>query len=141
MYTIEQPVAGATQYDGTAGRGLVTFSDLNLPDNDFTTIAYVTIVALEAPISQSIGIDCFLMYPGETPATTLRRVTILRPQASGASSPQPGFSKGGCMIPVPRRTDASPFATWQLVLITTGKSADCNFVVSYTRGPAPPGLM
>lgn len=137
MFTTQQQVAGVTQYDGTANQGLVTFSDLNLPANDFTVVAYVVAVALEAPITQAIEIDCFLMQDGEVAATTLRRITILRPSSNGAATTYPGFSKGGCMIPVPRNTALANAPTWQLVLLTTGKTADCNFVVSYTKGRVP----
>lgn len=122
MQEILETLAGATEFDGTAGAGLIDFSDLSLdPSLGFKA----TIV--------NISLDT-----GDT-AMTLPQITVLARLVGGAASAvarmvnvqdQSGFAKLGCSIPIPR-TNAG--ATWVVQVLTPGKLVAATLKVEYTQ--------
>ncbi len=143
-YLIQQAVAGANQYDGTAARGLVTWtaasgsaiavSSLN---NDETVV--ITALALET--EEAIpAIFAFFAMPG---GTTLQRATIVRPTVAGSTTAQAarGFAMLGCGLYVPRNSMGTSGtgggALWNLIVTTTGKTQDANLIVEFTVGLKP----
>lgn len=130
MKTVIQPLAGAVQFTGLANAGLVTFSDLALTADMENQVPILIGVGLETRGVAVGTIDCFLMVAGEA-LTTFNRITIR------TLSTENGFALQGCHIPVPRVVIGSPgFTPWHLVLITTGKTAQANFVASFEVGPS-----
>lgn len=135
MRTVIQTLAGAAQFTGTAGAGLVTFADLPLPANSEDEGPVVVNIALENLQAEQIPtVDCFFKVASEA-LTTTQRITVRTLAASR------GFSLAGCRIAVPRFVTSTPtiFVPWELVLITTGKALVASFVVSYQLGSAIQG--
>ncbi len=137
-YLVQQPVAGATQYDGTTvGRGLldwttVTGSQIAISQSNVDETVVITSLALET--EEAIpAIFCFFQLPG---GTLLQRFTIVRPTVSGSTTAQAarGFALLGCGLYVPRSSSGT---LWQLRLTTTGKTQDANFLVEFTQGLKP----
>lgn len=131
MITIIQTPANGTQFTGVAGAGLITFTDLGLPpDQDVLPIIH-SICLENRGVETLTTIECFLMFPGDTVASSTRVQTIRRLAAES------GFSLVGCAIPVPRVVDGlANIVPWSLILTTTGKTAAASFVVSFDKGRA-----
>lgn len=131
MKTVIQPLAGAVNFDGTAGRGLITFTDLALTVNSENQVPVLVGVGLETRGVSVLTIDCFLKVAADG-VTTFNRITVRTLAA------QNGFALHGCYIPVPRLVVGAlgVFTPWELILITTGKTANANFVASYQIGPS-----
>lgn len=151
---IEQLVAGGAQFTGTGNAGLV---DWNTGGTAGALCGIGTNVD-ETIVIQSLALEteelipeifCRFSAPGENIATTLRRVTILRPRTTGTITAQPtaGFSFAGCGIYVPRWTTVGGVVgaaaiganagIWNLVLTTVGKTLDARLIVEFTKGVKP----
>ncbi len=130
LTVIQTPAAAGTDFNGTAPlRGLVDFLDLPISGNDERPI--IQNVALKWTDGGALPseINCFLQNPA---GTATERLTIVR--LTGADVTE-GFSKLGCRIVVPVNATGVP---WLLTLITTGKSVDASFIVSFSKGWAEP---
>lgn len=127
MRTLIQTVAGAAQFTGAGNAGFLDFADLGpLTRMDPQIHPIITNIAVENLFAEDLVLDCFLLAPGEDPATSTVRITIDRETIAG-------FSKGGCRISVPCNAARLP---WTLRLVTTGKTQSATLVVSYDLGSA-----
>ena len=127
---IQTPAAAGTDFNGTAPlQGLVDFLDLPISGNDERPI--IQNVALKWTDGGALPttINCFLQNPA---GSATERLTIVR--LSGADVTE-GFSKLGCRIVVPVNSSGVP---WLLTLVTTGKSVNASFIVSFSKGFAEP---
>lgn len=129
---VEQTVTAGNQFTGTAGAGLVTFTNLPVPADNPDAAVVVETIALETD-ERIPELFCRFLAPGVALAS-LRRVTVIRPLNAGAAEPTQGFSKLGCGIYVPRTSSG---ALYSLVLTTTGKTQDAVFTVEYSTGWRP----
>jgi len=136
MFTNVQTLAGATQFDGaTVTTGLVDFQSATaLPQLKGTNqIWIIDSVALRGDGATNMTtIECYLVEDvAETVPT--KRLDIVE------LSNENGFSNIGCHIPVPQveiiAGTINPTAgSWVLKLVTTGKSVDASFIVSFHIG-------
>ncbi|KKL59215.1 hypothetical protein LCGC14_2217580, partial [marine sediment metagenome] len=94
MELLVETLAGATEFDGTAGRGLVTFSDLALPADLNTKPRILTISVDTGDTAITMPrIICQITRPGGVACARIliRDITVKN-----------GFALAGCAIPVPR---------------------------------------
>lgn len=128
MITVIQTLAGAVDYNGTAPFGGLIDFDVVWPTADDDRGVYYIIENIELRGGGTYDVDCFIQFPGgaATERLTIRNETGLT-----------GFTNLGCRIVVPNATvqgvGASPTVDpWQLTLITTGKTTDASFIVSFS---------
>lgn len=135
MLTIIQTVAGAGQFDGALFiSGLVDFTDAAFPQLQGPDQIYIVdSVSLRGDGSTTItSIECYLVVnAAETTPTARMDIVELANET--------GFSNIGCHIPVPRNqfsqgVGVSTADSWVLKLITTGKTVNASFVVSFHIG-------
>lgn len=135
MKTVRQPVTAGTNFNGTAGLGLIDFvtgaQNLSLPADQLVVpkIINVELRLAGAPAAAPTSIVCVLdPNDGSGPE---ERFTITDTVVAASTVPV-GFMSLGCGIPVPRLSDTG--LPWILQLFTTGLTVDASFNVSFTRG-------
>jgi hypothetical protein len=140
VLTIVQTLAGAAQFDGTAGAGLFDFSELDLPVAQGDICPVLTAISYDCQNAESIPISCFLRPSSEANNTTVRRVIF--EAAAGLTLPTaPGFAYDGCRVFVPRSIVPGGFDPWVLVVMTTTKTAEASVTLSFTQGPTQVVMM
>lgn len=124
MELLVETLATNTEFDGTAGAGLVDFSLLALPP-DLNTKPRILTLSVDTgntaiPMPRII---CYIIKAGPTPVSErilIRDITDVN-----------GFSLAGCAIPVPR--DPVDGVPWVLKLFTPGKTVNASFIVEYVN--------
>ena len=128
MELLVETLSGATEFDGTAGKGLVDFSDLALPPDLNTKPRILTISVDTGNTAITMPrIICQITRPG---GVACERILIRD------ITDKNGFALAGCAIPVPREIGPSlaPTGTpWILQLFTPGKDVDACFIVEYVN--------
>ena len=130
MITVVQTPLAGTDFDGTAGNGLVDFLDLAIQGDDERPILKNVALKWTDGGALPTEINCFLQLPG---GTATERLLIIR--LVGATLAE-GFSNIGCRMVVP--IIKSSGVPWELTLITTGKAVLASFIASYAKGWAEP---
>ncbi len=130
MITVVQTVAGASQFTGLAGAGLIDFAELALAGEGESGIVYnLALKWTDGGAVAGTTINCFFQRPAGG-ATERLQVTSLVDTA--------GFELAGCRIIVPREFPGLG-AIWPLQLITTGKTVDASLIISFGKGRVETG--
>lgn len=122
MEILQTTLAGATEFDGTANKGLLDFSEL-----DFSSVtlgwkpSIVSLVLDTGDLTKTLPQITVLLVG---PATASKRAVLVNAQN------QSGIAKLGCRIGVPRDSNG---VSWQLQVLTPGKTVTATLTVEYCR--------
>lgn len=132
MALIEQPLAGATQYDGTTGKGLVTLADVaggSPPQGELC-------IVVKSISYDSVGDahDALLLFchKDDIAVSGGRRQILLATVGYGGTLPLLNdFAKpcGQDGIVVPRKAGAAAGDSYVIAFLTTGKTGAATLVV------------
>ena len=124
MIQIIQTLGDATEFDGTVGKGLITFSELDIETNFPSANYKPSIVTLSLDTGDiSVLLPQITVVFTQSDSATTERMLLKNLQDKS------GFAMLGCRIGVPRTAGGVP---WRLEVLTPGKTASATLVVEFT---------